>query len=168
MTAELNPTQRQFRAAMANLSAGVNVVTTEGESGRAGTTVTAACSVTDSPPTMAVCINKSASAHDAFVTNNTIAINVLAHEQEDVALVFANATDTPREKRFDDARWDLTTYGVPVLAGAAASLVGRIGTVSTHGTHSVLFVEIDQVVTTPEVGGLVYFQRKFHGVNNPA
>jgi flavin reductase (NADH) len=164
MTSELSPTQRQFRTAMANLSAGVNVVTTDGDHGRAGTTVSAVCSVTDSPPTMVVCINKSATSHDAYVTNDRLAINVLCHEQEDVAMVFANATDVPRERRFDDPRWDLATYGVPVLAGAAASLIGRISTVSEQGSHSVLFVEIDQVLTQEQTGGLVYFQRRFHGV----
>jgi flavin reductase (NADH) len=167
MTAELTRTQREFRAAMANLSAGVNVVTTDGRYGRAGTTVTAVCSVTDEPPTMAVCINKTATAHDAFVANDVIAINVLGHEQEDIALIFANATDIPRERRFDDERWDLTTYGAPVLSGAAASLVGRIGSIAVQGSHSVLFVEITEVVTHEETGGLVYFQRHFHGVGQP-
>jgi flavin reductase (NADH) len=164
LSAELTPTQLQFRAAMANLSAGVNVVTTDGEHGRAGTTVSAVCSVTDSPPTMIVCINKSASSHDAFMTNGSIAINVLAQEQKDLALVFANATGIPREKRFDDPRWNLTAHGVPVLEGAAASLVGRIGSVSHQGSHSVLFVEIQEVITKQETGGLVYFRRSFHGV----
>ncbi|MEV6134383.1 flavin reductase [Streptomyces violaceusniger] len=168
MTAELTPTQRKFRAAMANLSAGVTVVTAYGKHGRAGTTVSAVCSVTDTPPTMIVCINKSATSHDAYVENDKIAINVLAHEQEDVALVFANATDTPREKRFDDPRWDLETYGAPVLSHAAASLVGRIASVSHQGSHSVLFVEVETVVTTPETGGLVYFQRKFHSIKATA
>ena len=162
--AELTPTQLEFRAAMANLSAGVNVVTTDGEHGRAGTTVSAVCSVTDAPPTMIVCINKSASSHEAFMANNKIAINVLAHVQKDIALVFANATDTPREKRFDDPRWNVASHGVPVLEGAAASLVGRIGSVSHQGSHSVLFVEIEDVVTNPETRGLVYFQRGFHSV----
>ncbi|WP_040519297.1 flavin reductase [Gordonia aichiensis] len=164
MTANLTPTQREFRAAMANLSAGVTIVTTDGRHGRAGTTVTAVCSVTDTPPMMVVCINKSATSHDAFVANDTIGINVLGHEQQSVALVFANATDIPRERRFDDPRWDLHTFGVPVLSGAAASLVGRISSVSLQGSHSVLFVEIDEVATSADSGGLVYYQRAFHGV----
>ncbi|NDK91151.1 4-hydroxyphenylacetate 3-monooxygenase reductase subunit [Gordonia desulfuricans] len=164
MTAELSPTQLAFRGAMANLSAGVGVVTTDGEHGRAGTTVTALCSVTDSPPTMAVCVNQTATAHDAFVSNGRIGINVLGQEQQDVALIFANATDIPREKRFDDERWDLAGHGVPVLEGSMASLVGRISTVAQHGSHSVLFVEIDTVLTSADGGGLVYFQREFHAV----
>lgn len=168
MTTELTQTQKKFRAAMANLSAGVNVVTTDGLHGRAGTTVSAVCSVTDTPPTMIVCINKTATGHDAYVENDRIAINVLADEDKDVALVFANATDTPREKRFDDERWDLNSYGVPVLRGAASSLVGSIGSVSHQGSHSVLFVEIEEVIIKPETGGLVYFQRAFHGVGTTA
>jgi hypothetical protein len=44
---ELTRTQREFRAAMANLVRALNVVTTDGPRGRAGMTVSAACSVTD-------------------------------------------------------------------------------------------------------------------------
>lgn len=165
MTAELTRTQREFRAAMANLSAGVSVVTTDGDRGRAGTTVSAVCSVTDMPPTMVVCVNRSATSHDAFCSNDWIAINVLAHDQEDVALVFANATDVPREKRFDDPRWDLDSFGAPVLKGTAASLVGKVSLVTEHGSHSVLFVEVDAVLTTEaDATGLVYFRRRFHGI----
>ena len=47
MAEEMSPVQRDFRAAMANLSAAVNIVTTDGISGRAGITVSAVCSVTD-------------------------------------------------------------------------------------------------------------------------
>ncbi|MGW0038420.1 flavin reductase [Gordonia sp. NPDC003376] len=168
MTTELTPTQREFRSAMAGLPAGVNIVTTDGELGRAGTTVTAVCSVTDGPPTMAVCINKSATSHDAFIGNARIGINILGSEHEDVALVFANATEIPRERRFDDPRWDVETHGVPVLTGAAASLVGRIGSIAHQGSHTVAFVEIDMVLTAPEAGGLVYFQRSFRGVGTAA
>ncbi len=47
----------RFRDAMASLSAAVNVVTTAGEAGRCGITATAVCSVTDTPPSVMVCIN---------------------------------------------------------------------------------------------------------------
>jgi hypothetical protein len=50
---QLGDSQVAFRAAMAKLPAAVNVVTTNGPQGRAGiTTVSAVCSVTDTPPTV--------------------------------------------------------------------------------------------------------------------
>jgi hypothetical protein len=51
--------REQFRDAMARLGAAVNIVTTDGTAGRAGFTASAVCSVTDDPPTLLVCLNRS-------------------------------------------------------------------------------------------------------------
>ncbi len=50
-----------FRDAMAHVGAAVNIITTDGPAGRAGFTASAVCSVTDTPPTLLVCLNRSAS-----------------------------------------------------------------------------------------------------------
>jgi flavin reductase (NADH) len=59
-------TRTQFRNAMASLGAAVNVITTDGSRGRCGITASAVCSVTDTPPTMLVCINQSSYMHDVL------------------------------------------------------------------------------------------------------
>ncbi|MGI5127832.1 flavin reductase [Pseudonocardia sp. CA-107938] len=156
--------QSDFRAAMANLSAAVNVVTTDGPCGRAGMTVSAACSVTDAPPTLLVCVNRASRSHAVLVGNGRLCVNVLAGEHEDLARHFAGAANLPPAERFTDARWDLTGYGVPVLRGAAAAVLGRIRGRSELGSHSVLFVDVEQVRTQDGGGALVYFQRRFHSL----
>ncbi len=55
----LTPIQQHFRNSMAKLAAGVNIITTNGIAGKCGITATAVCSVTDTPPTIMVCINKA-------------------------------------------------------------------------------------------------------------
>lgn len=159
---ELTRTQREFRTAMANLSAAVNVVTTAGPHGLAGMTVSAACSVTDSPPTVLVCVNRSSRSHAILIGNGQVCVNVLGPGQEDLAMHFAGATKVPTAERFGEDCWDLDSEDAPVLRGAAASLVGRIVAEQEHGSHSVLFVEIEKVLTAPDSGALVYFQRRFH------
>ena len=42
---------------MASCAAGVHVITTDGEAGRYGITMTAVTAVTDEPPTVMLCIN---------------------------------------------------------------------------------------------------------------
>lgn len=54
-----------FRDAMAHVGAAVNIITTDGPAGRAGFTASAVCSVTDTPPTLLVCLNRSASVWPA-------------------------------------------------------------------------------------------------------
>ena len=75
--AELDQNQQDFRSAMAHLSAAVNVVTSNGPGGRTGITVSADCSVTDSPPTVLVCVNQSSYTHDIFAKNGRVCVNVL-------------------------------------------------------------------------------------------
>jgi flavin reductase (NADH) len=160
-------TQSEFRSAMANLSAAVNVVTTDGPYGRAGMTVSAACSVTDSPPTVLVCVNRSSRSHSVLVGNGRLCVNVLAGEHEELAMHFAGTTKVPTAERFTDDRWDLTSYGVPVLGGAAATVIGRIRARRELGSHTVLFIDVEQVSTQDDGGALVYFQRRFHSLGTP-
>ena len=63
-------TKDAFRNAMSVLASAVNVVTTDGPAGRAGFTATAVCSVSDEPPSLLVCLNRSASVYDIFQAND--------------------------------------------------------------------------------------------------
>ena len=64
----------RFRDAMSSLSAAVNVVTTEGEAGRCGITATAVCSVTDTPPSVMVCINANSAMNPVFQGNGRLCV----------------------------------------------------------------------------------------------
>ena len=64
---------QEYRDAMACLGAAVSIVTTDGKAGRAGFTASAICSVTDDPPTLLVCINRSSSTY-SNVTRNVVAL----------------------------------------------------------------------------------------------
>lgn len=165
---ELTRAQREFRAAMANLSAAVNVVTTDGPFGRAGMTVSAACSVTDDPPTFLVCVNRSSSSHGVLMANERICLNVLRADQEKLAMRFAGATDVPNAERFSEGSWDLESEGTPVLRDALAWVTGHIVFAQTLGSHSVVFAAVDQVMASPDYGALVYFQRQFHSLATPS
>jgi len=66
-----------FREGMSRLGAAVNIITTDGPAGRAGFTASTVCSVTDSPPTLLVCLNRSSSVYDRFADNNALCVNTL-------------------------------------------------------------------------------------------
>lgn len=61
-----NEHRLRFRDAMSSLSAAVNIVTTDGPAGRCGITATAVCSVTDTPPSLMVCINSNSAMNPVF------------------------------------------------------------------------------------------------------
>ncbi len=81
--------QQTFRDAMSCMGAAVNIITTDGPAGRAGFTASAVCSVTDTPPTLLVCLNRGASVWPAFNENRTLCVNTLSAGQEPLSNLLA-------------------------------------------------------------------------------
>jgi flavin reductase (NADH) len=160
--ADLSQQQIDFRNAMAQLPAAVNIITTNGPGGQCGITASAVCSVTDSPPTVLVCVNRNSATHDVFRTNGHLCVNVLCGEQEDLARHFAGMTKVSMAERFAWDLWDEGDTGVPLLRDALVQLEGRITECKEVGSHSVMFVELSNVGVRAERDSLVYFNRLFH------
>lgn len=162
---QLDPKQLAFRNAMAHMSAAVNIITTDGEAGRCGITATAVCSVTDTPPTVMVCVNRNSAMNAVFKANGRLCVNVLAASQEETARHFAGMTGVAMDERFALDPWQPGEGGLPVLDGALANLQGRIVESQEIGTHSVLLVELDDIRVREEGDSLVYFSRAFRVVS---
>lgn len=165
-TPALTPQQTAFRNAMAHLPAAVCIITTAGETGRCGITASAVCSVTDSPPTVLVCINRNSAMHDVFTQNGHLCINVLAAEHQQLAMHFSGATKVPMAERFTFDDWHDGVARQPVLSGALVKLQGHIRDSKAVGSHSVMFVELDDIAVNGEQDSLVYFNRLFHSVGS--
>lgn len=159
-----NQHRLRFRDAMASLSAAVNIVTTNGAAGRCGITATAVCSVTDSPPTLLVCINQNSAMNSLFQTNGHLCVNVLNHQQEEMARHFAGMTEVCMEERFSLGGWSEGELKQPVLNQSLACLEGEIQQVQQIGSHNVYLVEIKTISLTDDGQGLIYFKRCFHPV----
>jgi flavin reductase (NADH) len=149
---------------MASLSAAVNIVTTDGPAGRCGITATAVCSVTDTPPTLLVCINRNSAMNPVFQANQRLCVNVLNHEQELMARHFAGMTELSMEDRFRLEEWQNGALNQPVLRNTLASLEGEIEQIQSIGTHQVYLVQIRQIRVSAGGNGLIYFKRNFHPV----
>lgn len=155
--------QQDFRDAMSKLAAAVNIVTTGGEAGTVGITATAVCSVTDTPATVLVCINRNSSSNAIFKQNGNVCINVCASEHQEMSMHFAGMTGLAMEERFALEGWKNNSDKVPVLHGALATLEGKIASCQEVGTHTVFFIELHTIHTTNK-DGLIYFDRKFKNV----
>lgn len=168
-TIHLPPSEarKEFRQAMAHLSAAVNVITTAGPFGRCGITASAVCSVTDTPPTLLICLNRSSAMHTAFAGNGRVCVNVLPGEHELLAKHFAGLTQLSMDARFDLPVWDEGEQRVPVLRSALASLQGQVVELKEVGSHSVMFVTATHIRVRSDGDGLVYFDRNFHRLARP-
>lgn len=152
-----------FRDGMARLPGAVTVITTDGPEGAAGFTASAVCSVTDTPPTVLVCMNRSSYAHRFFANNGVLCVNVLSAAQQDTSALFANR-DVPMDERFTRTAWRAGATGAPLLEGALVQLDGRITATHEVGTHSVFIVELAQIRTAQDEApaALAYFNRRYH------
>lgn len=149
-----------FRNAMACLGAAVNIITTDGPAGRAGFTASAVCSVTDTPPTLLVCLNRSASVWPIFRDNGYLCVNTLAAGHENLSTLFGGKT--PMAERFAAADWHTLASGSPLLDGALVSFDCKVAQVVSVGTHDILFCEVQALVRNDETHGLAWFDRGYH------
>ena len=155
-----------YRDAMARLGAAVNVITTAGIAGRRGFTASAVCSVSDMPPTLLVCVNRSHDSHSALLANRVMCVNTLSDGQSDVSDVFAGVDQKEGEARFEAGTWDAMSTGAPVLRDAVVSFDCRIVQSTEIGTHSVLFGEVEAIRRGPSHNALIYFGRAYHPVRH--
>jgi flavin reductase len=139
---------RAFQNAMSLFAAGVTAITTMHDGQPAGLIATSVCSLSCAPPSIVVCVNKSASAHDAIVTHGKFAVNLLSVDQFDVVDRFREAKG---HDRFEAGQWTTLETGAPVLADAAVVLDCTLGKHHDGFTHSIFVGVIEQISCRREV-----------------
>ena len=155
-----------FRNAMARLGAAVNIVTTGTREDPVGFTASAVCSVTDTPPTLLVCLNRTSRARESFVMGGPLCVNVLSGAQQALSNHFASPNSMA--ERFAVGHWTTLATGAPVLEEAVATFDCRISQIVEVGTHSVLFGVVEALRIHETAGGLVYFNRAYHALPHTA
>ena len=151
-----------FRNAMSLLTSAVSVVTTAGMSDRHGFTASAVCSVTDTPPTLLVCMNKASRSHVHFVDNKILTVNVLGAQHQHISNVFASKMST--DERFKYGNWSELETGAPVLDDALVNFDCQIEQIQEVGTHSIFICRVVAIQHGQDHHSLVYFNRAYHHV----
>jgi flavin reductase len=155
---------KMFREGMSQFAGAVNVVTTDGPAGKAGFTATAVCSVSDSPPTLLVCLNRKSSSGPILQTNQVFCVNTLNGEGEPVADVFAGRTGAVKDARFVAGTWSTLKTGAPVLDTAVAAFDCRVVEIRTMGSHNVIFGAVVDVKLSAAAQALLYHNRAYKRV----
>jgi Conserved protein/domain typically associated with flavoprotein oxygenases, DIM6/NTAB family len=156
----MHPKALDFREGMSRLGAAVTLITTDGPEGRHGMTASAVCSITDDPPTLLVCVNRTNRSHDLFNGNGNLCVNILAGRHQELANAFAGRGGT---ERFAGGEWNTLTTGAPVLVDAVAAFDCRIVERVAIGTHSVFYGRVEAVhLNDAPPEALIWFGRGFH------
>jgi flavin reductase len=153
-----------FREAMCRLGAAVHVITTAGRGGKTGATATAACSVSDAPPTLLMCLNRRSQTNPVVVENGVFCVNTLGDAGAEIADIFAGRTGVQGSERFAVGEWTTLATGSPVLTSAVVAFDCRIVEVRAVASHNVFFGAVEAVRLGPAGPALVYHERAYKRV----
>src|SRR5690625_1581186 len=102
-----------FKKALGNYPTGICVVTAINEDNEPiGLTVNSFATVSIDPLLVLWSIDQNVTTYETFRKINKFAINILAADQRDLAVLFS----TKEEERFDNCEWTLSENGLPYLA----------------------------------------------------
>lgn len=160
-TKKLVPRDR-FISAMRMVASSVSVVTTDGEAGRHGATVSAFSSVSADPPTILICLFAESRIAKAVSQNEGFCVNVLAESDAEIADRFAGRHDTWTEDRFSGIDCNGVPGEAPQIDGATAFRCD-LQQIFRSGSHLIVLGHVRYVL----VGGaspLTYRDGCYHRV----
>ena len=149
-----------FRQAMRRVASTVNVITVCVGGEPMGITATAMSSLSLDPPSLLICINRTASLHSPLEDVSHFCVNVLHRSQEEIARMFADRSQ--QALRFVSG-WEVDCNRPPRLADAQAAILCRRIRHFPYGTHSIFVGEVEEVKVRGDVDPLLYVDGRYRG-----
>lgn len=146
-----------FRAAMRTLAGAVSVITTGEGDARTGFTATSVTSLSVTPPTLLVCLNRDSSSRPTLETHRGFCVNILAHDQLHVADRFAGRGGAKGVARYEGAHWQAQPTGSLGLSGALAVIDCELEEAIERHTHSILIGRVTSVTLRGDAEPLLYW-----------
>lgn len=144
-----NSDKRALRNALGTFMTGVTVVTAMDKNGAPmGFTANSFTSVSLDPPLVLVCLSRTSSNYDAFVTARGFAINILSEAQIETSNTFAR----PVEDRFEHVAWHTGPFGAPVLANVSAWFDCSMHNICEAGDHVIMIGRVEDFDSTDTPG----------------
>lgn len=161
------PVDRQLRdrfiGAMSHAASTVNIVTTDGEAGRAGVTVSAMSSVSaDTPkPTLLICVHHLSKAAQKIIDNGVFCVNVLKDDQGYISDTFAGRFSDTVADKFDCTQWAVMPSGAPRVIDPLVGFDCAVASSQRLGTHHVFIGEVNDVFLADQGSALIYANRSY-------
>lgn len=150
----------KYRNVMRHQAGAVAIIAVGKTGHRTGLTATAVCSLSDTPPMLIVCINRTASAHAPIRDAKSFSVNLLADDQQDLAKLFSSKK-VMGEARFDKKVWDTMKTGAPMLKGCIANLDCEVKDEHGFDTHSLFVGLVKDARFREDAQPLLYFRGDF-------
>ncbi|MGP5199624.1 flavin reductase family protein [Brachybacterium alimentarium] len=146
-----------FAALFRRHPAGVAVISLDDGQKPIGFTATSVISVSAQPAVLAFSINDTSSSWPALSVAETVTVNLLAADQQQVSTVFA----TSGIDRFSQVDWHREPTGEAVLDGTSGWISGRVLERVPAGSSHLILVAADRAELAQEEP-LVYRNRTYH------
>jgi flavin reductase len=149
-----------FKRGMRRLASGVSLVTTVSDGAPHGLLATSVSSVSADPvPTLLVCVNRTASAHDRIRQASVFCVNLLGEDEMDLAARF---TSGDRSTRFAGSCWTTLETGAPAVQGSLASFDCEVLQDVGVGSHTLFIGAVKAArLWDEEIAPLLYLDGRF-------
>ena len=148
-----------FRQSMRRLASAVSIVACECDEDWFGLSATSVTSLSMEPPSLLVCLNRSASLTPMLHQDKPFSVNLLDRRHQNVSNAFGSSS--LRAERFRDGDWQLSERGVPVMAEAIASIECDVGKLVEYGSHIIVIGEVRHVRIGEGADPLIYCNGKY-------
>jgi flavin reductase len=148
-----------FRDAMRRYAATVCIISCASNGSRHGMSATAITSLSVDPPSLLVCVNKSAATHRALSRGGRFCVNVLRSFHAGLSQAFSGKLRG--EDRFDLGDWRQSDDGTPFLGDAQANFFCEIARILDYATHTIFVAPVCSVRLHEDVDPLLYQDGKY-------
>lgn len=155
----MSVSKKRFRSVLGRLAGGVAVVTSlEPDGTPRGLTATALCSVSLDPPLVLASLDRGSRTHTAVEASGVYAINLLASDQERLAVRFARK----EAAKFRDLEVETAATGAPLLAGTMGYLDCEVARVVPAGDHTLFVGGVEEAGVRGDSGRpLIYHMGRY-------
>ncbi|MFO1108104.1 MAG: flavin reductase family protein [Bradyrhizobium sp.] len=143
-----------FRQAMRRLASTVTIVTTNDGGQPYGMTATAVTSLALDPPSLMICVNKSASAHDPILRSRSFCVNLLRSVHHSLSSDFSGRK--AGRERFETGHWSIPATQPPYLTDAQSSIFCNVHSSLPNGTHTIVIGHVTKVLVADRIMPLLH------------
>jgi flavin reductase (DIM6/NTAB) family NADH-FMN oxidoreductase RutF len=148
------------KLALRRLASSVSVITCRHDGRNHAMTATSVSALSMAPPSMLVCVNRSAVFHRAIDEAGEFAINILSRAHVDISRLCSGGARP--ENRFNVGAWD-TGAAAPILVDAQAAITCVKDRRLEYGTHTIFMGRILSVAMNGDVDPLIYVDGQYTG-----
>jgi len=149
-----------FREVLGNYPTGVSAITAMLPGGEAAAMVVGTfTAVSLDPPLVAFLPTRTSSSYARLRTASRFAVNVLAHDQEDLCRRLAASTPDKMQRE----QWTLSAGGHPVLDGVVAVIECDVHSVVEAGDHDIVLGAVTSLQTMRPAIPLLFFRGGYGG-----